>query len=113
MSTTQVHSQATQVHSQENTNFQNITIITGATAITIIVILIITLFVVTTMISIKGGKCHCKDSLSTTTNYEDHEMTPQNTTVDDNNPSYDYPMMFDIKENVAYATINKTVHREE
>ena len=98
----------TQVYSQENNNFRSITIITGATVTTVIVVLIITLFVVTA-VSIKGRKCRHKDNSSTAANNEAHEMTPQNTIVDANDPTYDYPVTFDIKENVAYATITERV----
>lgn len=38
---------------------------------------------------------------------EAHEITLQGTTVDANDPTYDNPIIFDIKENVAYATITK------
>ena len=72
------------------------------TAITVVIII---LFIVMA-IAFKRGKCCHKDaSRSTTaTNNEAHEMTLQDTT---NDPVYDSPMVFDIKENVAYATITK------
>ena len=43
-------------------------------------------------------------------NNEVHEMASQGST---NDPIYDLPVVFDIKENVAYATITRRVHREE
>ena len=100
----------TQVHPQENTNYLSITVIIGATAATIVTMLIVILFVVTA-ISIKGGKCH-KDNSSTAANNEAHEMTPKNTTVDEDDPHYDYPIIFETQQNVAYATITGRVYRE-
>lgn len=62
-------------------------------------------------IAIKRGKC-CRDSSSMAAKNEAHEMTPQNMTVDANDvndPTYDYPIIINIKENVAYATITERV----
>lgn len=92
------------MHSLGNTSFQSIILITG-TMTTAITVIIVTLFIVTA-IAIKRGKCCRKDASRSTmaTNNEAHEMTLQDTT---NDPVYDSPMVFDIKENVAYATITK------
>ena len=75
------------------------------TAITVVIIILC----IVMAIAFKRGKCRHKDaSRSTTaTNNEAHEIDTTN------DPIYDSPIVFNIKENVAYATITKRVRREE
>ena len=47
--------------------------------------------------------------MAAVSNSEAHKMTPRNTTVDENDHTYDNPIVFDIKENVAYATITNII----
>ena len=73
---------------------------TGATAATVVTVTIITLFIVLA-VCIKRGKCYRKDSSSSVAaNDEAHETASQGST---NDPIYDLPIVFDIKENIAYA----------